>query len=100
MQKLPVKEARFSADVDFGARKGLVRLISKVTLPNVDMYINEYSFLVIEEPNHEDVWVPLHHVIKIVPWPQKQKSSSKSKKPKTPSQKTKASEMETPGKLF
>jgi len=100
MQKVPVKEARFSSDVDFGASRGLVRLVNEKIYPNVSMYINEYRFLVIQDDTKEDTWVPLEHVVKLIPCQTPQTSSSKSKEPATKAPKSKQKGTNPPGKLF
>jgi len=100
MQKLQVKEVRFSSDVDLGGRGGLVKLINDKTKPRITLYLNEYRFIVIEEDGFEDVWVPLENVNKLTPCQTEQTYSSKSKKLETSLPKTRPQETETPGKLF
>lgn len=100
MQKLPVREVLFLNDIVLTGGRGMAKLINDKVRPQVELYVNEHNFLVVSQEKHEDMWIPMSGVLRLIPCPQQQTTSSKSKKAPTKAQKSKESGTELPQKLF
>ena len=99
MQVIRVKEARTVSSVDFGAGRGLLSVLSELTLPNAELTL-EGDFLVITRANYETLWIPLTQVKAITPWPAQQTTSSGKQRQKQGKAKSKPEPTEMPPKLF